>query len=33
MKMGLIFFDGNIIDGNIIIFKFLIKLSLEKISS
>ena len=32
MKMGLIFFDGNI-DGNIIKNKFLMKLSLDKISS
>ena len=29
MKMGLIFFDGNIIDGNIIKNKFVMKLSLE----
>ena len=32
MKIGLIFFDQNNIDGKII-FKFLKKLSLEKISS
>ena len=33
MKMGWLFFDGNIIDENINKNKFLMKLSLEKISS
>ena len=33
MKIGLIFLDGNNIDGNIIKNKLLMKLSLAKISS